>query len=596
MVADRPGDGDVPRQARAFVTGLGVLAGAAVVAAAVTWRAPSWSTVLDAVAIAAAWGLTEASPLVVTYRRDSAVLVPVEAVALPALLLLPAPVVVLAAAVGTFLAFGLLQGLPPVAKMRTRSVVKIGFNRAATVVAVAGGAVTTAGMSRLHVGPMVGALVGVFVFWWVSRLAVVALLRLLHGRSPDASGTLARDLGQFGVAAAAGLLLGMGVGDGRLPAWWLVAMMAVVAAGARLLARSTLAQARLQDLMRVADDVQARLGPDEIDASILASACDLLGCEEAVLAESPGGDGTLSEMLPGADPPVWLVVRKRYGLSRGFDDDDASLLRGLTLIAAAARDRGRVVDTLRTADELKSMVLAAVAHDLRTPLSVATAALQTLHRYRDRLSPEREREMMGSLEVALARIEGITGQLVDLKRLEMAAGPRRGAASRMDEVTREVAASLDGSSGAPIQLDLAPTPASISAIVLRHVVGNLLDNARKHAPDGSVVDCRCWCEDDRAVLAVADRGDGVPAEARAAILEPFRQAGPAEIQARGVGLGLYLVDRFVALHDGALAIRDRDGGGTVFEVRLPIPSPAGDDADETDGQRDQQPATQFRSR
>ncbi len=595
MAAEPVTSRKAPVGARAFVLVLAATALITFVVAGAVWR-PSTGTpgAVEALAVAIAWALTEASPLIVSYRRDSAVIVPVEAVAVPALLVLPGPLTVLAGTAGTFLAFGLLQLLPPVAKMRTRSPMTVAFNRAATVVALGVAVLAAAAVSTLGGAPVTAAVVGVFVFWLSSRTSVMVLLRLLHGDrrggsgSGDGAGTLAGDIGEFAVVTGAGLLFGVALLDGGLSTWWLAGMTAVLAAGARLLARSTITQARLQDLLRVADDVQAQVAPAEIDTRVLAAARDLLGCGDAVLAPEPGPPGTLSEPLPAADPPVWLVVRDRRGLSRRFDADDAALLRGLALIASAALDRGRLVDRLRTEDELKSMVLAAVAHDLRAPLAVATASSQTLQRYRDRLTPEREHELLDGLDLSLARIAGITGQLLDLKRLEMTAGPRRAAECRLDEVASDVATTLAAGTDIDIRVVASATSVAMSEALLRHVVGNLLDNARKHAPTGSEVTCHCYPDGDRAVLAVEDRGVGVPAESRAAILQPFEQAGPAATRWQGVGLGLYLVDRFVAVHGGTLAIEDREGGGTRFVVRLP--RPADDDAGV------QTPATQLRRR
>jgi signal transduction histidine kinase len=100
-------------------------------------------------------------------------------------------------------------------------------------------------------------------------------------------------------------------------------------------------------------------------------------------------------------------------------------------------------------------------------------------------------------------------------------------------------------------------------------VRNLLDNARRHT-DGSAVELSVNRRGDRALLTVADRGPGVPESERERIFEPFYRLPAAQPQADGAGLGLALARQIARRHGGDVRCLGREGGGTVFEVSLPV--------------------------
>jgi signal transduction histidine kinase len=103
--------------------------------------------------------------------------------------------------------------------------------------------------------------------------------------------------------------------------------------------------------------------------------------------------------------------------------------------------------------------------------------------------------------------------------------------------------------------------------LLRRLIRNLLDNARRHAPD-SLIELAVVRRDGQAVLTVADRGPGVPEAERERIFEPFYRLR-ARPQADGTGLGLSLVRQIARRHGGEARCLGREGGGSMFEVALP---------------------------
>jgi two-component system, OmpR family, sensor kinase len=106
---------------------------------------------------------------------------------------------------------------------------------------------------------------------------------------------------------------------------------------------------------------------------------------------------------------------------------------------------------------------------------------------------------------------------------------------------------------------------------LRQVVDNLLTNARVHTPAGTPVHVRLASEDERAVLEVSDEGPGVPAEEADRIFERFHRIDRSRARSQGgVGLGLAIVRSVVETHGGTVVYRPRPGGGSVFQVSLPL--------------------------
>ena len=108
---------------------------------------------------------------------------------------------------------------------------------------------------------------------------------------------------------------------------------------------------------------------------------------------------------------------------------------------------------------------------------------------------------------------------------------------------------------------------------LRQVIDNLLDNARVHAP-GSPVRVEVSLHDEEALLRIGDRGPGLDPEVEGRIFERFTRGDPSRSRGTGgVGLGLSIVQAIVAAHGGEVTASSHDGGGTVFEVRLPAGGP-----------------------
>jgi signal transduction histidine kinase len=121
-----------------------------------------------------------------------------------------------------------------------------------------------------------------------------------------------------------------------------------------------------------------------------------------------------------------------------------------------------------------------------------------------------------------------------------------------------------------VVVEVEPTPVAADRTMLERVVDNLVRNAQRHTPPGTTIWVRTGSEPDRATLTVEDDGPGVPGDMHERVFEPFQQAPDRQAApSPGTGIGLALVERFVALHGGGVQLDDRPGGGARFRLWLP---------------------------
>jgi signal transduction histidine kinase len=243
---------------------------------------------------------------------------------------------------------------------------------------------------------------------------------------------------------------------------------------------------------------------------------------------------------------------------------------------------------LRALDDLKNTLLHAVSHDLRAPITAVMASAQVLGRMGDELTSEERQELVHGVSASARKLNRLVTDLLDFDRLDRGIVEPDRERTDVAAIVRGVLPEVEELRGREVELDLAPIEASVDPTGLERIVENLLTNTGRHTPAGTRVWVRLRAEDGGVLFAVEDDGPGVPPELRGEIFEPFRQ-GSAPGSARGLGIGLSLVARFAALHEGWADVVDRDGGGASFRVFLANASPSqlgtASDADELNGAR-----------
>ncbi len=245
---------------------------------------------------------------------------------------------------------------------------------------------------------------------------------------------------------------------------------------------------------------------------------------------------------------------------------------GVGLIAALGHRTGELLEReqqtateLVQLDRVRDAFLRMVAHDLRTPLSTMVMNAETIDAYLDDLSGSELREMIGRQIAQGRRLTRMVGDLLDTERLRAGALRPRRRPVRLDGLLGETLALADAADH-DIEADLEPIEATVDPTLVEHALENLVDNAVKHTPPGTDVTVRLYRNADGIVVAVDDRGPGVPGDARQTIFDLFAHGSDS----RGnTGLGLALVREIAAAHGGCCWVEDRDGGGASFRMLLP---------------------------
>jgi PAS domain S-box-containing protein len=259
---------------------------------------------------------------------------------------------------------------------------------------------------------------------------------------------------------------------------------------------------------------------------------------------------------------------------------DRELAEALSARAALAIDNARLYreaqEALRTRDEF----LASASHDLKAPLTAihGQAELLEMRIARRVPPPESERLTSGLLRIrrVARRMTVIVNELLDAARLrtgrplqieprptDLVALARASAAEAQEVTTRHTIG---------VETDLSALEGRWDAFRIERVLGNLLSNAVKYSPDGGAVVVRVGRDDGWAVLSVQDQGIGIPAADLPQLFERYHRARNVVGRMRGAGIGLTGARQIVEQHGGTIAVESREGIGSTFTVRLPLPS------------------------
>lgn len=278
------------------------------------------------------------------------------------------------------------------------------------------------------------------------------------------------------------------------------------------------------------------------------------------------------------------VLLVRHANAAPFHEADNRLLSAVATQIGAALDRQRLrqdateAEVLRRTDDLKSALLAAVSHDLRTPLASILAAAGSL-RQRDVPWTDDERdEFAHDIETEARRLNRLVENLLDLSRME--AGTLRpqkawhDLGTLVEDVLRRLTTVV---SQHPVRVEVPDDlpPVLLDAVEIDQVLSNLVENAAKHTPRGTEIAVRARAGDNGAVeIAVEDRGPGLPQAALERVFERFYRGAGVEPRVTGTGLGLAVARALVEAHGGSIRAESRPDGGARFVFTLPGGTPA----------------------
>ncbi|MER6271820.1 sensor histidine kinase KdpD [Streptomyces sp900105755] len=252
--------------------------------------------------------------------------------------------------------------------------------------------------------------------------------------------------------------------------------------------------------------------------------------------------------------------------------EDRRVLAAFAAQAVVVLDRRRLQEeaeqarTLAEGNRIRTALLAAVSHDLRTPLAGIKAAVTSLRSDDVDWSEEDRAELLEGIEEGADRLDHLVGNLLDMSRLQTGTVTPIVHETDLDEV---VPMALVGVPDGSVDLDVPETLPMVEADagLLERSVANLVENAVKYSPPDRPVLVSASAIADRVEVRIVDRGIGVPDEAKERIFEPFQRYGDAP-RGAGVGLGLAVARGFAEAMGGTLNAEDTPGGGLTMVLSL----------------------------
>jgi two-component system sensor histidine kinase KdpD len=225
--------------------------------------------------------------------------------------------------------------------------------------------------------------------------------------------------------------------------------------------------------------------------------------------------------------------------------------------------------SLARADELRTAILRAVSHDLRSPLSSIKASVSSLRQTEVEWPEETKQDFLFSIESETDRLTRIVTNLLDLSRIESGVIRPVLRSISLEEVIPSVIYE-NGPDHFDIHLEIDNELDEIVAdpALLERAIANVLSNALLWSPTPDSVAIYAHERGGNAQIHIVDHGPGIPVDQRSTVLQPFHRLGDSSISG-GLGLGLAIADRLMASMNGHLELRDTPGGGLTVVLTLP---------------------------
>jgi two-component system sensor histidine kinase KdpD len=322
-------------------------------------------------------------------------------------------------------------------------------------------------------------------------------------------------------------------------------------------------------------ELQERVAGRWIPVAASQSPASASPASKSPTSESLASTGLASGTAPNATEPTHVDIRANLALVvTGQTRPLTPALRaGFAAQAAAALDRERLrtqaaqAEALAEGNRMRTALLAAVSHDLRTPLASIKASVSSLRQTDVQWTAADEADLLATIEENADRLDALIGNLLDMSRLHTGSLQPFLRATAIDEVAPIALRGLD----APVQLQMA-VPDGLPLVradpgLLERVLANLFSNALRHSPPERPPVLKAHQDDDTVVLEVVDHGKGVPDDLKERIFEPFQRL---DTRHAGVGLGLAVAKGFAEAMGGNITAVDTRGGGLTIRITLPV--------------------------
>jgi two-component system sensor histidine kinase KdpD len=314
---------------------------------------------------------------------------------------------------------------------------------------------------------------------------------------------------------------------------------------------------------------------------------------DGVAVARAGTDGWVVEARAGSQPPegpddadlaLALGEQARLAVSGGYlGTEDRRVIGTFATHLAVALESRRLraeaahASEVSRAGQVRDAILAAVSHDLRTPLTTIKTAASSLLDPDLTLDAASEHELVATIDEESDRLNGLVGNLLDLGRLRADALSLQSRPTHLGDVVASALAATPHGHGVTVELPDELPAVMADPVLLERALANLLANAFRYSPADRPVTVRAGAGDASVVeLRIADGGPGIPRAQRSRVFQPFQRLDDSP-ESAGVGLGLAVARDFVRAMDGRLEVDETPGGGTTMVVTLPVATTVGDE-------------------
>ncbi|HSN07000.1 MAG TPA: sensor histidine kinase KdpD [Candidatus Angelobacter sp.] len=326
--------------------------------------------------------------------------------------------------------------------------------------------------------------------------------------------------------------------------------------------------------------------------ALLDEARETFGMRSAVLFESTDGGATTSVIeVSGERPPrspdtADVSVDAGHGLVLALSGEplaasDLRVLDAFSAQAAAVLERNRLAvkaadaARLRESDAVRTALLAAVSHDLRTPLAGIKATITTLQDADLPVTEADRRALLDDAAESVNRLDALVSNLLDLSRIQTGAVRARLEPTALDEVVQRALRGVDPDAVVD-ETDDTVGMIRTDAGLLERAVANLIENAVRHSPERRPVRlCAAPVPGGSLQLRIIDQGPGVAEGDRERMFQPFQRLGDVPSGA-GVGLGLAVARGLTEAVGATLDAEDTPGGGLTMVITVPLADPTDD--------------------
>ncbi|MDX2137118.1 MAG: DUF4118 domain-containing protein [Chloroflexota bacterium] len=265
---------------------------------------------------------------------------------------------------------------------------------------------------------------------------------------------------------------------------------------------------------------------------------------------------------------VFVVVAVIAGRLGAYSRQRAEIARQRARESEVLLELERKSRQFEEADRLKTALLHAVSHDLRTPITIIKSSASNLRQFGMKMPLEEQVELAQTIETEADQLDRLVGNLLDMSRLKAGALKLSTGLNSLEEIAGDVAARVwQLTKQERLRLNF---PGDMPLLefdygLILQAVTNIVDNAVRYEPETSQVELRGDYTADKALFKIINHGETINAETKVHMMEPFYRGKEGKI-----GLGLPIAKGIIETHHGSLYVEDTPGGGATFIMALPI--------------------------